>query len=351
MTAPARLVRWAPPSLRVIVAGPHPGRRGGVSSLVDTVRDHARDAEITWLPVGRRSRLDLAAPMRDLAAVRRLRKTHDLLHLDPSLRWRALLRDLALLGQWGGPAVLWFHGWDVHLAEALEAQPTARVAFAGAFRRARCAVLAPIFRDGLVRLGVPAEQIDVVPPAWSGAPLAREEVPGEVLFLGRLTRDKGVLELIEAVARLDGVRLVLAGEGPLAGVARAKAAALGVDVRLPGWLTGEAKWQALARASIVALPSFGEGVPVGLLEAMAAGAPVVATRVGGVPWLLQEGRAGALVDRPDPAALADALADLLGDPARRERLADRGRLRAASFRADAVVGALERVWARAVATP
>lgn len=162
-----------------------------------------------------------------------------------------------------------------------------------------------------------------------------DDVPREpqtLLFLGRLEDAKGVFVLIDALARLAGVRpalrVILAGEGDVARV-RAAAVAAGVAerVELPGWVSGEAKACLLARAGIFVLPSRFEGVPMGILEAQAAGMPVVATRVGGIPQVITDGFNGVLCAPDNVASLVTALKPLLADPGLAARMGEVGRER------------------------
>ncbi len=122
---------------------------------------------------------------------------------------------------------------------------------------------------------------------------------------------KGLDVLLDAARELPSARFALFGEGDSAALA-ARARALGLDGRLtfPGPVPARA---ALAQMAVFVLSSYMENAPLALLEAMAAGVPVVATRVGGVPELVPEGT-GELVEPGDPAALAAAIARLLDDP-------------------------------------
>ncbi|MEW6221376.1 MAG: glycosyltransferase family 4 protein [Thermodesulfobacteriota bacterium] len=151
------------------------------------------------------------------------------------------------------------------------------------------------------------------------APAAGHRCPRRILYLGRLEEKKGVFDLVRACGQLAAGRpdleLVLAGEGdqePL----RQLAANVGLagQLAMPGWIEGDAKAQALATAGLFVLPSYTECMPMGLLEAMAAGLPVVATPVGGVPDAVQHGVEGFLSPVGQPEALAASLAPLLDDP-------------------------------------
>jgi glycosyltransferase involved in cell wall biosynthesis len=139
--------------------------------------------------------------------------------------------------------------------------------------------------------------------------------PPHVLYAGRLSAEKGVLELVEAA---EGLELVVAGDGPL-------------RPRVPGALgfVPHDELQALyRRAAVVACPSRREGFGVACLEAMAHARPVVATNVGGLRDLVVDGETGLVVPPRDPAALGAALRRLLSDGELRRRLGAAGRERA-----------------------
>jgi len=155
-----------------------------------------------------------------------------------------------------------------------------------------------------------------------GLPLDRSIL----VYVGRLGHEKGPDVLLEAFARLrsaDPERpplLAIVGGGALAGELEARAAALGLgsDVRFMGERPGEEVPSWISAGDLLCLPSRREGCPNVVLEALASGRPVVASRVGGVPELLDE-ETGALVPPDDPAALAEALRTTLArswDPER-----------------------------------
>jgi glycosyltransferase involved in cell wall biosynthesis len=154
-----------------------------------------------------------------------------------------------------------------------------------------------------------------------------------LLVVGRLESEKGHSLLLDAVAELRdrdvSVALELVGDGSARGRLEARARALGIDrqVVFAGKDGGDGLRARYARADLFCLPSLGEGVPVVLMEAMAAGLAVVATAVGGVPELVEDGVSGTLVAPGDPAALADAIAALAADVERRRGMGEAGRAR------------------------
>ena len=197
-------------------------------------------------------------------------------------------------------------------------------------------------RETYERIGVPAERIRTVPNgvrargAGPGRETARNRLglhPEQpvVMTVGRLTVMKGQRHLIDCVPGLVGrfpdVRVVLVGDGHLRADLTAQAAALGVSdaVVFAGHRT-DAR-QLLDAADVFVLPSRHEGMPLAAMEAMDAGLPVVGTRVIGTAEVVAEGETGLLVAPGDDAALGEALATLLADPARRTRYGQAGRRR------------------------
>jgi glycosyltransferase involved in cell wall biosynthesis len=174
------------------------------------------------------------------------------------------------------------------------------------------------------RVAVVPNSVPLPPPS-----MAQRE-PGRILFLGRLEPAKGVPELLGAAAVLikqfPALRLVFGGEGDADGL-RKRAAELGIGdrIELLGWVDPSARDAQLARASVFCLPSHAEGLPMSMLEAMAAGTAVVASSVGGIPETIVDGDNGLLAPPRDVAALAGKLGQVLGDDALRARLAGRAR--------------------------
>jgi len=155
--------------------------------------------------------------------------------------------------------------------------------------------------------------------------------PLRVLTVGRLVGGKGFALLLDAVhalaARGRDVALTVVGDGPSRGHLHAQAARLGLGDRVEwvGALGQDEIRERYASADVFCLPSFAEGVPVVLMEAMAMEIPVVATRIAGIPELIEDGVSGLLVTPARVDELADALDRLAGDPGLRARLGAAGR--------------------------
>lgn len=158
----------------------------------------------------------------------------------------------------------------------------------------------------------------------------QNRTPGTVLFLGRLGHRKGTYDLIEAAARIGAahpnLRILLGGDGDVDS-AREHAAMLGIADKIDflGWVRGEDKERLLAKAVLYVLPSYNEGLPVSVLEAMAAGLPILSTPVGGIPEAVTDGVEGFLVEPGNVSALADRLHLLLSDPQLARRMGQAAR--------------------------
>lgn len=148
-----------------------------------------------------------------------------------------------------------------------------------------------------------------------------------VLFLGRLCKEKGIGELLEAVPaiqkRIPDFKLILGGvweEG--SGALKKKAEALSDTVLCPGWVLAKERERLMEECSIFVLPTWFEGQPVSLLEAMAAGMCAVASAVGGIPQIMgeAEGKTGLLLRPKDAETLADSLIMLLNDEGKRKAM-------------------------------
>lgn len=153
-----------------------------------------------------------------------------------------------------------------------------------------------------------------------------------LVCVGRLCEQKGQALLVEAAARLhrDGVHfdLVLVGDGEMrADIERLIAAhGLAERVKITGWADGTEVRRQLTQARALVLPSFGEGLPVVIMEAFALGRPVISTAIAGIPELVRDGDNGWLITPGDVDALADAMRQALAaDSAELERMGRRGR--------------------------
>jgi glycosyltransferase involved in cell wall biosynthesis len=184
--------------------------------------------------------------------------------------------------------------------------------------------------------------------------------PGEraVLFVGRLSAPKGIYDLFDAIPRVlerhPETRFVLVGvaesdaKEPLVRAA-AERRGIGARVSFLGSLEGRDKVAAYARSQMLVVPSWTEGFPLVIPEAMAAGLPVIASAVGAIPDFVGDGEDGFLVPPKAPTELAERICRLLSDEAMRRRMSARVRARApAEFDVEVGCGKVASVLAEAL---
>jgi len=266
----------------------------------------------------------------------------------------------------GAAAVHTFHG--LHYASYLPGARATYLALERALARrshmlihvsasqadaARPLGLAPDDRSRVIVNGIDAARVeaDLIPRERARAAL---DVPLTGPVLGTVARFdpvKALDVLLEALPRVPGATLVLIGDGPEAPSLRARARRLGLEARVvfAGARPDAARWFAALDAYVSA--SHVEGLPLALVEAMAASLPVIASRVPGHVDTVVEGDTGVLVPVDDPVALATAAAALLADPARARALGAAGRTRARrDFSVDRMAAEIAEVYRRAAAT-
>jgi glycosyltransferase involved in cell wall biosynthesis len=329
----------SPKRIRVLITGPALRDEGGVAGYYNSLMpgfhaDPRLDVEYfelgsTTAAFGRMH--PIADQVRFSRALRQFRP--DLVHVNPSLTLRSLIRDGLIMDQalrGRIPVVVFFHGWQDE-TEAVVDGPL-RWPFRMTYGRANgFLVLGTRFRDKLLGWGITApielETTTVPETVMENFSLAdklaslRGETIAKILFLARLEPEKGVIETLEAVASLlrDGanVSLTIAGDGPAMGDVRrfvANNAWLGDRVAVVGYVRGEAKRALLTSHHIYSLPSdYREGMPTSVLEAMALGMPIVTCAVGGLADFFEDGRMGHLVPGRSAPAIAEKLALLVND--------------------------------------
>lgn len=319
---------------RIVMVGTAFDTKGGIASVLDGYR---RAGLLERWPV------DYVATHRDGTAAEKLLRAVDglvvllallcrypraILHVHGASRasfWRkSVFMALALAARW--PVIFHLHGGGFAGFYENECGRVGRALVRFFLDRAACIVVVSSRWSAWMRGVTRNPNIQVVENGVSLPPpsgLARE--PATLVFAGRCCEGKGLYDLLQAMVALrrgpGRVRLECLGDGDLDEVERAIASMGLVDrVRVHGWVDAPTRDAMFARATAVVLPSHAEGLPMALLEAMAAGAPVVATAVGGIPDLVVDGHNGLLVPPADPRALEGAIRRLLSDPGLRRRL-------------------------------
>lgn len=197
-----------------------------------------------------------------------------------------------------------------------------------------------------VHNGVPGEFLD---HHWRRPRDARELSSRPLLFFGRFAHDKGLFDVVEAVARLSGTRALLVGRGPLEPAVIRRVAELGLSHRVEfhGWADHATLGRLLSEASLAVLPSREENFSLAVLSALAVGTPVVTTPVGGTPEVIDDGVTGRLVPCDDPTALSSVIRELQENLEATCEMAERGKARVREhFTWDRTAARFEEIYER-----
>jgi glycosyltransferase involved in cell wall biosynthesis len=278
----------------------------------------------------------------------------ELVHVHAAMRgsfWRKAI-FAAIARRFGVPVVLHLHGSEMKDFYAAQPALVKRMIIGQLHAASRVLVLSQSWKRFVAEIA-PRAKTAVVPNYVDvpDAPPVRARPAREILFLGLVGERKGVFDLLKAfaAARLDNgeLELTIGGNGAIER-ARSEAQRLGVagHVDLRGWVGPQEREALLARADIFALPSRNEGLPMSVLEAMARGLPVIATPVGGLLELIEDGVNGVLIQPGDVEALARAILRLANDPAARAALGRAARQTVlARYSTAVVLPVLEEIYA------
>lgn len=172
------------------------------------------------------------------------------------------------------------------------------------------------------------------------------------LFMGRLGQRKGVYDIIQSARKLraDNIKIHLYGDGELENVKQeVLAAGVSDKVAVHGWIDGNRKDETFRQANVLLLPSYHEGLPISVLEALAYGLPVLATDVGGIAEAVKDGVNGYLIEPGACDALAERMEQLAASPALRLEMGKSGHQMAASkFDLSVIVRKLEGLYAELI---
>lgn len=323
--------------IRILMLGPALHLSGGVTSVQNLLLLHPPPgctlSHIATVSHGTTAQKLIAFIRALIRLVRRVTaRNTDIVHIHLSQRGSAFRKGLCLcIAHLGGvPVVVHAHGSEFR--PFYSSMPRGgRWALATVYRRADLLIVLSeswrsYYRDAL---GIPSERIRVMLnpvrlPASRPEPTNQRSV--RIVFLGRLGQRKGVYDLVRAFAGIPATErhraeLVVAGDGDIAGV-KGLASTLGVtdEIDVRNWMSSGDAQALLLRSDIFVLPSYNEGLPMALLEAMVCGLAVVTTPVGGIPEVVRHGENGILVDPGDVAGLTGALSTLLTAPTYRRGL-------------------------------
>lgn len=323
-------------SFRVLLTTPSLTRTGGVAQYMRVIQPHFNN-EVSYFTIGSRSENEstkciimrfISDYWRFAAAL--AKGGYDVVHLNPSLEPKALVRDgllLLIAKLFRIPIVVFFHGWNAVCEQWLSER--LRLLFRLVYGRADAMiVLGTVFKKKVERLGyrgrvflenAPVED-DLLDWQSRWRSEGRRHTSGRfnVLFLARVEKEKGIYEALEAHRLLRNEHpsafLTVAGDGSESTDAQRYVREQNLSgITFLGHVSGASKERALRDADAYLFPSWHEGLPLSVLEAMACGLPIVTSAVGSLADFFENERMGFIVDSRNPEVLASRLKTLLCD--------------------------------------
>lgn len=340
--------------MTVLMIGPAMDAKGGISSVLDLYRQgelferHRFLASTTDGSILKRVSyfIDfLERYLRMLMTDPAIRIVHIHIAVRGSVVRKSLVTAIAKLFR--KDVILHFHGAQFNVLYGNSPQ-WLRALIGWSFRTAdRVLCLSEDCREHIRdTLGVDAQ---VMPnPTILQAPVSQQADPVNFLFMGRLGKRKGVYDIIKAAASLpkEGLKIHLYGDGELDEVRRL-VSETGVQDRVlvHGWISGDEKQRIFQQSQVLLLPSYNEGLPISILEALAYGMPVISTPVGGIPDAVRDGMNGYLIAPGDTGALAERIARLAASQALRLEMGAAGfQLAKEKFSLDKILSRLEELY-------
>lgn len=312
------------------------GKKGGVATYSRIIRPHYSSCSVKYFTVG--SRNYTLSPLNALSRLfadyknfyKEVHTNHfDIVHLNPSLGYKAIIRDalfLVMAKQHDCKTIVFIHGWDENFERVL------RRHFLFLFQKAyfkadAFIVLSSTFKDRLIQMGydksIFVETTAVSQDIFDQHMVSEKcftEKQFNILFLARLHKEKGIYETLDAYhilkRKFPFVALNVAGDGPELKAAKTYATKNGIrNVTFCGYLQGSNKWAAFRDADVYIFPSYSEGMPISVLEAMAFGLPIITRPVGGIPDFFEIGKMGYLTESKDPNVYAQLMEKFIVDRA------------------------------------
>ncbi len=313
-------------------------RKGGVTAYTKLLYQYLEKEkyEIKLFFIGKSGllRKDIFYPFLILIQLIKLKKIlkdfrPEIVHLNPSLSYTAIIRDflfLEILKKEGYPVLFFIHGWRENISEKFQYRFFKNFFKKRLERADAIVVLANQFKEKLLDLGINSDKIYVLSTMVETAQYLHLNKnfsqPYIILFCAHMVREKGPYDLLNAapliIKKYPEISFIFVGDGKELKKLKAKSRDMGVEKNLHflGYKTGNDKIKIFKQAHIFVFPSRSEGFPTVILEAMAAGLPLITTSVGGLADAIKDGKHGFIIDEnmPRPKDIAEKIIYLVENP-------------------------------------
>lgn len=324
----------------ILIILPRLSMPGGVSTFWNSlllIFDKYEDLNIETLEVGGHSK-NIFGPLLDQWRLhKKMKRKFGLVFINPSLGSRSFFRDGFFAKQLAKNKIsffVFFHGWNIDFQEKVDFKY--KNFFMVSFGNAqKIFVLSEEFKNKIQEWGykgkVVVETTHVDSMLIKNFSLhkklkeIKEVKKIKILFLARLFKEKGIFELVEAfnllLKKYNNIELYIAGDGDIYSKLQVMVEGES-NIKLFGYVEGENKINLFSESHIYCLPSYSEGLPTSVLEAMAFALPVITTQVGGLKGFFEDEKMGYFIERKNSKDLADKIELLLLDREKIEKIAE-----------------------------
>jgi glycosyltransferase involved in cell wall biosynthesis len=325
---------------KILIILPKLTSAGGVSaywnSMLSVLKTY-KNLEINILEIGGNSKNLLGALLDQLKVYKELRNNYDLVFINPSLGKKSFFRDGLFAKQLifsKTKFISFFHGWNKEFEKVITNK------YSNFFKKsfgksAKIFVLSNDFKKTILEWGynkdIIIETTNINKSLLDDFVINSKYLDLEsskkikILFLARIFKEKGIFELIEAFIRvskkIDNLELIIAGSGEIENELK-KLTLNENNIIYTGHIEGKEKADLFASSHIYCLPSYSEGLPTSLLEAMAFALPIITTPVGGLKDFFQDGRMGYFVDSKNIKQIEDKLIDLISNRSKMKNIGE-----------------------------
>jgi len=313
----------------ILITVPNLSTLGGVSNLWNSLFlafKEIKNIEFNILEIGGHGKNPIGVIKDQWRFHKSLKSDIDLAFLNPSLIIKSFFRDGLFAKQLiknRTPFVVFFHGWEQEFEQKIDTKY--KEFFLNSFAHAKkIFVLSFEFKEKILEWGYQGEVI-VETTAVDISLInnfslqKKEDREIKILFISRIIREKGIFELVEAFEKINkkvkNSELIIAGDGKDFEELK-EVVSLKKGIRLIGYVEGKEKIKLFEESHLFCLPSYTEGLPVALLEAMLFGLPIVTTKVGGLKQFFRDGEMGYMIEPKSIREIEEKIELMLSSPER-----------------------------------